>query len=79
MVYHPVVSHIGVWLLPLLGLRLLFWIALAGLFLLAIRGVRQPRQTGPGMDPALSKLRERLASGEISIEEYEKTLKVLQG
>jgi putative membrane protein len=58
------------------GMMLLFWGAIIGLAVWAIRAFSGPRSSG---DQTLEILRRRLASGEITPEEYEKTRKVLQG
>lgn len=54
---------------------LLFWGGIAALIVFAIRAFTGQRSG----DQAMDVLRRRLASGEISEEEYEKTRKVLQG
>jgi uncharacterized membrane protein len=66
--YHA--HHVGMLLWPFLGLRLLFWAAVIVLVVICVRAWSRPRQ---GADPALMQLRARLAAGEISTEEYEKT------
>jgi len=53
-----------------------FWGSLIALAVWAIRAFTGPRRNG---DEALNKLRERLASGAITQDEYEKTKKILQG
>ena len=62
------------WLL-MAATMLLFWGGLAALSVLAIRAFTGPR----GDDQAMVTLRRRLASGEISQEEFEKTRRALQG
>ena len=59
------------WMVP--GM-LLFWGALVALVVWAVRVVGGPIQGG---DRALETLRARLASGEISQEEYDRTKRVL--
>ena len=54
---------------------LLFWGGLGALIVFAIRAFTGPR----GGDQAMDVLRRRLASGEISQEEFEKTRRALQG
>ena len=56
-------------------MMLLFWGGLALLVVLAVRGFSGSKQT----DIASETLRRRLASGEISAEEYERTRKTLLG
>ncbi len=55
-------------------MMLIFWGALIGLAVYAIRVFSRPRQ-GDAMDV----LRRRLAAGEISQEDFEKTKRILQG
>lgn len=62
------------WLL-MAGMMVLFWGGIAALTVFAIRAVTAPR----GGDEAMDILRRRLASGEITQEEFEKTRRVLQG
>ena len=62
------------WLL-MAATMLLFWGGIAALIVFAIRAFTGPK----GTDPAMDTLRRRLASGEISQEEFEKTRRVLQG
>jgi putative membrane protein len=57
------------------GMMLIFWGGVAALIVYAIRAFAPTR----GGDPALDTLRKRLAGGEISQEEFEKTRKALQG
>jgi len=62
------------WLL-MAATMLLFWGGLAALIVFAIRAL-----TGvPSGDQAMDALRRRLANGEITQEEFEKTRRVLQG
>lgn len=64
------------WSWLLMGaMMVLFWGGLAALIVFVVRAITGPR----GDDQALDALRRRLASGEISQEEFEKTRKVLQG
>ena len=75
MIHHlPIVHHAGIWLLAALGLRLLFWVGIATLIILGVRALMSKHAS---MDPALGRLRERLASGEISPEDYEKLRQTL--
>ena len=62
------------WLL-MTAMMVLFWGGLAALIVFAIRAFTGPR-TG---DQAMDTLRRRLASGEISQEEFERSRKALQG
>jgi uncharacterized membrane protein len=55
---------------------LLFWCALFAMVVWAVRALARPGHTG---DQALETLRRRLAAGEISQEDFEKTRKVLTG
>jgi uncharacterized membrane protein len=60
------------WMLPVM---LLFWgVVIAGIVLL-IRALGAPRAGG---DEALQTLRKRLAAGEISPDDYERTKRLLQ-
>ncbi len=61
---------LGGWLM-----MLLFWGGLALLVVLAVRGFSGSKQA----DKASETLRRRLAGGEISAEEYERTRKALLG
>jgi uncharacterized membrane protein len=63
-------------LLLMSGMMLLFWGGLIALVIWGIRAFSGPRQTG---DQALETLRRRLAAGEISQEDFERTKRVLQG
>jgi putative membrane protein len=56
-------------------MMLLFWGGLALLVVLAVRGFSGSKQ----LDNASETLRRRLAAGEITAEEYERTRKALQG
>lgn len=62
------------WLL-MAATMLLFWGGVAALIVFAIRAFTGPRSA----DQAMHTLRRRLASGEITQEEFEKTRRVLQG
>jgi len=57
------------------GMMVLFWGGIIALVVFAVRALAGPR----GTDQAIDVLRRRLASGEISQEDYEKTRKALQG
>jgi putative membrane protein len=70
----------GGWVLGFL-MMLVFWGGLAALIVLLVRGTdrtsgRQEPRSDPHDPDAI--LRERLARGEISVEEYEERKKVLQ-
>jgi putative membrane protein len=59
------------------SVMLLFWGG--GVFVLVIwaaRSLGRPQQSG---DPALETLRRRLAAGDISEDEFDKTKRILQG
>lgn len=56
------------------GMMLLFWSSVIVLAIWAIRSFTGPRQAG---DAALDVLRRRLAAGEITPDEFEKTKKAL--
>lgn len=56
------------------AMMLIVWGGLFGLAIYAIRRLGAPRQAG---DPALEVLRRRLAAGEVTPEEFEKTKKAL--
>jgi putative membrane protein len=62
------------WLL-MAAMMVLFWGGVAALIVLVVRAVTAPK----GGDQAIDVLRRRLASGEISQEEFEKTRRTLQG
>ena len=57
------------------AMMLLFWGGLAALIVFVVRAFSGPKSG----DQAIDFLRRRLASGEISQEEFERTRKVLQG
>jgi len=57
------------------GMMVLFWGVIVVLAFFAIRAFSGPKST----DQALDILRRRLAGGEITQEEFEKTRKALQG
>ena len=57
------------------AMMVFFWGGVVTLIVFAIRAFAPPR----GSDAALDILRRRLAGGEISQEEYDKTRKALQG
>jgi putative membrane protein len=61
------------WMLPMM---LLFWGGVVALVIWSIRSFTGPRST---VDPAIDTLRRRLAAGEISQEEFDKTKRILQG
>lgn len=63
------------WLL-MAAMMILFWGGVAVLIVFLVRATTRPRTGG---DQALDVLRRRLASGEITQEEYEKTRRILQG
>jgi putative membrane protein len=58
------------------GMMLVFWGGFIALAVWAIRAISGPRQ---GSDSAMATLRQRLASGQIDQEEFEKTRKILEG
>lgn len=58
------------------GMMVLFWGGVILLGIWAVRGVSGPRRPS---DAAIDVLRKRLAAGEISPEDFEKTRKALQG
>jgi putative membrane protein len=62
------------WLL-MAAMMLLFWGGVAALIVFVVRAITGPK----GGDQALDVLRQRLAGGEITQEEFEKTRRVLQG
>ena len=62
------------WLL-MAAMMVLFWGGVAALIVYVARSMTGPR----GDDQALDALRRRLASGDISQEEFEKTRRALQG
>ena len=57
------------------GMMVVFWGGIIVLAVFAIRAFARPK----GNDPAIDVLRRRLAGGEITQEEFEKTRKALQG
>ncbi len=57
------------------AMMVLFW---GGIFVLAVFAIRA-FSGSTGSDPTMDVLRRRLAGGEISQEEFEKTRKALQG
>ena len=59
----------------MVGTMVLVWGGIAALVVFVVRGISAPS----GVDRAMDVLRRRLASGEISQEEFEKTRRVLQG
>jgi uncharacterized membrane protein len=61
------------WMMPMM---VLFWGAIILVVLLVFRAVAGPRG---GVDSAMETLRRRLAAGEITPDEYEKTKRTLQG
>jgi len=63
----------GTWLL-MAAKMVVFWGGIAAVIVLAVRTFGTSRDGEPGMDV----LRSRLASGEITPEEFERTRRVLQ-
>ncbi len=61
------------WMMPAM---LVFWAIAIGLIVWAVRATTGP---GAGGDPALQTLRQRLASGEITRDEFEQMRHVLTG
>jgi putative membrane protein len=61
------------WLL-MAAMMLLFWGGVAALIVFVVRAIGAPR----GGEQALEILRRRLASGEISQDEFEKTRRILE-
>jgi putative membrane protein len=61
------------WMVPMM---LLIWGGVAALVIFGVRTLSSPRSTG---DPAIEVLRRRLAAGEISQEDFDKTKRILQG
>ncbi len=61
------------WMVPMM---LLFWGGVIALVIFAVRAVTGPRAGG---DQAMATLRQRLAAGQISQEEFDKTKRILQG
>ncbi len=58
------------------GMMVVFW---GGVILLAVWLIRSVSGPRAGGDDAMNTLRRRLASGEISQDEFEKTKRLLQG
>jgi putative membrane protein len=58
------------------GTMLLFWVGVVALVFFVVRAFAGLRSAG---DPAIETLRRRLAAGEISQEEFDKTKRILQG
>ena len=64
------------WSLPVMAIMMVvLWGGLAALIVFSIRAITAPR----GGDQAMDALRRRLASGEITQEEFDRTRSVLQG
>lgn len=61
------------WMVPMM---LLFWGGVIALVIWGVRAFTGPRGTA---DPAMQTLRRRLAAGEISQDEFDKTKRILQG
>jgi uncharacterized membrane protein len=61
------------WMMPMM---LLFWGGAIALTIWAVRAFASNRAMG---DPAIETLRRRLAAGEISQDEFEKTRRILHG
>ena len=57
------------------GMMVVFWGAVAGLAMVGFRAVGGSRKAG---DNTMNALRQRLAAGEISQDEFEKTKRLLQ-
>lgn len=58
------------------SMMLPFWGGLIVLVIWGVRSLSEPRRSG---DPAIETLRRRLAAGEISQDEFDKTKGILQG
>lgn len=58
------------------GMMVLFW---GGVIALAVWLIRSTGRPGAGRDDAMNSLRKRLAAGEITQDEFEKTKRLLQG
>lgn len=58
------------------GMMLLFWGGVIALVIWGVRAFTVPRSIG---DPAIETLRRRLAAGELSQDEFDKTKRILQG
>jgi uncharacterized membrane protein len=61
------------WMVPMM---VLFWGGIVALVIFGMRARGGPRSAG---DPAIATLRQRLAAGEISQEDYDKTKRILEG
>jgi len=61
------------WMVPMM---LLFWGGVIALLIFVVRALSGPRSSG---DSAMATLRQRLAAGQISQEEFDKTKRILQG
>ncbi|MFI5281774.1 MAG: SHOCT domain-containing protein [Candidatus Dormibacterales bacterium] len=61
------------WMVPMM---VLFWGGLIALVYFVARAFSGPKSIG---DPAMATLRQRLAAGQISQEEFDKTKRILQG
>ncbi len=61
------------WMMPMM---LLFWGGVIALVIFVVRAFSGPRSSG---DSAMATLRQRLAAGQISQEEFDKTKRILQG
>ena len=61
------------WMMPAM---VVFWAIAIGLIVWAVRTTTGP---GPGGDPALQTLRQRLAAGEITRDEFEQMKRALAG
>lgn len=61
------------WMVPMM---LLFSGGFIALMFFIVRAFSGPRSSG---DPAMTTLRQRLAAGQISQEEFDKTKRILQG
>jgi putative membrane protein len=61
------------------GMMLLFWAALIVGAVFLVRWLAEQGRTGPGRSDASEILKQRLARGEIDIEDYEARRKVLEG
>jgi len=57
------------------GMMLLFWAGVIALMIWGVRAFTGPRSDG---GPAIATLRSRLAAGEMSQEEFDKTKRILQ-
>ena len=66
----------GMWLSGAL-MMVLFWGGLAALVVFVVRSLGGPKQAPT--DSAIDTLRRRLAAGEITPDEFDRTRKVLQG